>query len=108
MRHGTVTVLYGGGHCEVTTYRVEGAYTDHRRPDGVRFTASLEADLARRDFTINAMAMDAAGRVTDPFGGREDLAGGLSAASASRSGAFARTRCGCCAPCASPPSWALR
>lgn len=73
IRHGTVTVLYGGGRCEVTTYRVDGAYTDHRRPDGVRYTASLEDDLARRDFTINAMAMDAAGAVTDPFGGREDI-----------------------------------
>ncbi len=76
-RHGTVTVLYGGGHCEVTTYRTEGAYTDRRRPDSVSFTTSLEADLSRRDFTINAMAMDAAGRVTDPFGGRADLARGL-------------------------------
>ena len=72
-RHGTVTVLYGGGSCEVTTYRVEGAYSDRRRPDGVRFTSSLEADLARRDFTVNAMAMDAAGNLTDPFGGREDI-----------------------------------
>ena len=73
LRHGTVTVLYGGGRCEVTTYRVEGAYSDHRRPDSVRFTPSLSDDLSRRDFTINAMAMDASGNVTDPFGGREDI-----------------------------------
>ena len=73
LRHGTVTVLYGGRACEVTTYRLEGAYSDHRRPDGVRFTSSLEEDLSRRDFTVNAMAMDAAGHITDPFGGREDL-----------------------------------
>ena len=73
IRHGTVTVLYGGSVCEVTTYRVEGAYSDHRRPDSVRFTSRLEEDLSRRDFTINAMAMDASLTLTDPFGGREDL-----------------------------------
>lgn len=73
IRHGTVTVLYGGSACEVTTYRVEGAYSDHRRPDSVRFTSRLEEDLSRRDFTINAMAMDASLTLTDPFGGREDL-----------------------------------
>lgn len=73
IRHGTVTVLYGGSACEVTTYRVEGAYSDHRRPDSVRFTSRLEEDLSRRDFTINAMAMDVSLTLTDPFGGREDL-----------------------------------
>ncbi len=73
IRHGTVTVLYGGSACEVTTYRVEGAYSDHRRPDFVRFTSRLEEDLSRRDFTVNAMAMDASLAITDPFGGREDL-----------------------------------
>ena len=73
IRHGTVTVLYGGSACEVTTYRVEGAYSDHRRPDSVRFTSRLEEDLSRRDFTVNAMAMDASLTLTDPFGGREDL-----------------------------------
>lgn len=73
IRHGTVTVLYGGSACEVTTYRVEGAYSDHRRPDSVRFTSRLEEDLSRRDFTINAMAMDASLAITDPFGGQEDL-----------------------------------
>lgn len=73
IRHGTVTVLYGGGKCEVTTYRVDGAYSDHRRPDSVRFTPRLADDLSRRDFTINAMAMDAAGNVTDLFGGRADI-----------------------------------
>ncbi len=77
VRHGTVTVLYGGAHCEVTTYRSDGGYSDHRRPDSVRFTTRLEEDLSRRDFTVNAMAMDSAGRVTDPFGGRDDLARGL-------------------------------
>ena len=72
--HGTVTVLSRGGAVEVTSFRAEGAYSDHRRPDSVAFGCSLEEDLARRDLTVNAMAMDAAGHVTDPFGGRADLA----------------------------------
>lgn len=74
--HGTVTVLTGGGPVEVTTFRVEGGYSDHRRPDGVRFVTSLEADLARRDFTVNAMALDGQ-ELVDPFGGRQDLEKGL-------------------------------
>ncbi len=73
LRHGTVTVLSRGGAVEVTSFRAEGAYSDHRRPDSVAFGCSLEEDLARRDLTVNAMAMDAAGNVTDPFGGRADL-----------------------------------
>ena len=70
--HGTVTVLTAGGPVEVTTFRVEGGYSDHRRPDGVRFVADLKEDLARRDFTVNAMALDEGG-IVDPFGGRADL-----------------------------------
>lgn len=77
IKHGTVTVLSKGGKVEVTTFRAEGAYSDHRRPDSVAFGCPLEADLARRDLTVNAMAMDAAGRLTDPFGGRADLERGL-------------------------------
>lgn len=77
IKHGTVTVLAPGGKVEVTTFRAEGAYSDHRRPDRVAFGCSLEADLARRDLTVNAMAMDAAGQITDPFGGRADLERGL-------------------------------
>lgn len=73
IRHGTVTVLLDGVSAEVTTYRLDGAYHDGRHPDGVRFVRSLAEDLARRDFTINAMAMDESGAVTDLFGGREDL-----------------------------------
>ena len=60
---------------EVTTYRIEGRYTDKRHPDEVRFAANIEDDLARRDFTVNAMAMDMKGDVVDPFGGRTDLRG---------------------------------
>ena len=77
LKHGTVTVLEEGEPCEVTTYRTEGPYSDSRRPDYVEFVSSLEADLARRDFTMNAIAMDLAGNVSDPFGGREDIQAGL-------------------------------
>jgi len=75
LKHGTVTVLTGAGPCEVTTFRVEHGYTDARHPDRVHFVRSIEEDLARRDFTVNAVAWDpVAGRVVDPFGGAEDLA----------------------------------
>jgi tRNA nucleotidyltransferase (CCA-adding enzyme) len=73
--HGTVTVLVPEGSVEVTTYRVERVYLDGRRPSQVEFRRDLEEDLARRDFTINAIAFDPiAGRMKDPFGGQEDLA----------------------------------
>ena len=77
-RFGTVVVRSGEHEVEVTTYRVEAEYTDHRRPDAVAFTASLREDLARRDFTMNAMAWRPArdgrpGELVDPFDGRTDL-----------------------------------
>ena len=76
LKHGTVTV--GGGRgVEVTTYRRDGDYLDCRHPDHVEFTGSLIEDLSRRDFTINAMALDKRGRLMDPFGGQADLAAGL-------------------------------
>lgn len=74
IRHGTVTVLLEGGSIEVTTFRREQGYADGRRPDAVSFDVGLREDLARRDFTINAMALDVDGSILDPFGGREDLA----------------------------------
>ena len=77
LKHGTVTVLEGGEPYEVTTYRTEGPYSDSRRPDYVRFVPELEADLARRDFTINAIAMDLGGELCDPFGGADDIKAGL-------------------------------
>jgi len=95
LRHGTVTVFCGRGNggglgrgngggrengrqgralaVEVTTYRVEGTYSDLRRPDSVRFTSSLREDLARRDFTVNALALGLGGTVTDPYGGLGDI-----------------------------------
>lgn len=74
LQHGTVTVVKRGVHYEVTTLRGEGAYSDGRRPDKVEFVDDITADLARRDFTINAMAIDPVdGHLIDPFDGRKDL-----------------------------------
>lgn len=73
IQHGTVTVLSPSGPVEVTTFRTEGTYSDHRRPDCVTFTPHLEEDLSRRDFTVNAMALGRDG-LHDPFGGQADLA----------------------------------
>ncbi len=73
LKHGTVTVRTGELRVEVTTFRRDGTYSDHRRPDEVQFSTSLEEDLARRDLTVNAMAMDLRGHICDPFGGQEDL-----------------------------------
>ncbi len=77
LKHGTVTVLEEGEPYEITTYRTEGPYSDSRRPDYVEFVSSLEADLARRDFTMNAIAMGLDGSLRDPFGGEADIQAGL-------------------------------
>ena len=73
MRHGTLTVISDGVPYEITTYRVDGTYTDSRHPDAVCFTGSLSEDLARRDFTVNAIAYAPGKGIVDPFGGRADL-----------------------------------
>jgi tRNA nucleotidyltransferase (CCA-adding enzyme) len=74
IQHGTVTVMVQGTGYEVTTLRGEGAYTDGRRPDSVEFVDDITKDLARRDFTFNAMAIDPIdGRLVDPFDGAKDL-----------------------------------
>lgn len=75
IKHGTVTVLLQKESYEVTTYRIDGEYEDHRHPKEVIFTANLLEDLKRRDFTINAMAYNEETGLVDPFGGEEDLAG---------------------------------
>ena len=72
-KHGTVTVITGGGPVEITTFRTEGAYLDNRHPEWVKFVPSVEEDLARRDFTVNAMAWSPCRGFADPFGGRADL-----------------------------------
>ena len=73
LRHGTVTVRSGETACEVTTFRTDGDYPDHRHPAAVTFTRSLREDLQRRDLTVNAMAMDVHGTLHDPFGGQADI-----------------------------------
>ena len=99
LKHGTVTVLSDGMPVEVTTFRVDGAYSDGRHPDSVTFTSDIRDDLSRRDFTVNAMAYSPARGFLDEFGGRNDLR--------DKVGASARTRCGSSARCALPPVWAF-
>ena len=76
-KHGTVGVVTETGVVEITTFRTEGSYRDNRHPDWVRFVPDVESDLARRDFTVNAMAYSPARGYVDPFGGREDLEKGV-------------------------------
>lgn len=80
IRHGTITVMAGSElpagvrvPVEITTYRTESGYSDNRHPDSVEFVRSLEEDLSRRDFTINAMAVGMNGEIRDPFGGQDDI-----------------------------------
>jgi len=73
LKHGTVTVVHDGAAMEVTTFRTEFGYSDGRRPDAIVFVGTIEEDLARRDFTVNAMAAGLDGKLVDPFGGMEDL-----------------------------------
>ena len=76
IKHGTVTAMLDGEGYEITTYRVDGNYSDGRHPDEVTFVGELREDLARRDFTINAIAMDIDGNIVDPFGGVDDIKSG--------------------------------
>ena len=76
-KHGTVVVVAEKGVVEITTFRTEGAYRDNRHPDWGEFVPRVEADLARRDFTVNAMAWSPTRGYADPFGGREDLKNGI-------------------------------
>ena len=73
IKHGTVTVVSDGFPVEITTYRVDGEYTDSRRPDKVEFTRNIEDDLSRRDFTVNALAYNEKRGLLDLFGGKDDL-----------------------------------
>lgn len=76
-KHGTVAVVSDGNIVEITTYRVDGSYADNRHPDKVSFTSELSEDLKRRDFTVNAMAVNTRGELTDLFNGQEDLKKGI-------------------------------
>lgn len=77
LKHGTLTVLSDGRPVEITTFRIDGGYTDSRHPDSVSFTRCLSEDLARRDFTVNAMAYNEKIGLVDKFGGIEDLRNGI-------------------------------
>lgn len=77
IKHGTVTVINDGEAFEITTFRVDGKYTDNRRPDSVTFTPSLEEDLRRRDFTVNAIAYNEREGIKDPCGGLADIQNGV-------------------------------
>lgn len=77
LKHGTVTVMVNREPVEVTTFRIDGAYSDNRHPDQVSFVSRVEEDLSRRDFTINAMAYNPARGLVDAFGGQEDLRAGI-------------------------------
>jgi len=73
LKHGTVTLLTDDGAIEITTYRIDGEYKDNRRPENVTFTPDLSEDLARRDFTVNAIAMDCNGNLVDLYSGKNDI-----------------------------------
>lgn len=73
LQHGTITIVIDGEGYECTTYRIDGNYSDSRRPDSATFTRSLKEDLKRRDFTINAMAYNDEVGLVDPFNGMEDI-----------------------------------
>lgn len=77
LKHGTLTLLTDGGPLEITSFRMDGGYTDGRHPDGVRFVTDVTADLARRDFTVGAMAWHPDRGLCDPFGGLDDLQDGV-------------------------------
>lgn len=77
IQHGTVLVIVPAGPVEVTTYRTDGDYIDHRRPEEVQFVRSLKEDLQRRDFTMNAIAMRRDGTFIDYYGGRQDIEAGV-------------------------------
>lgn len=77
IKHGTVTVIYKGNSAEITTYRTDGQYIDCRHPESVYFTRSLKEDLARRDFTVNALAYSGHGQIVDTYGGINDLTEGI-------------------------------
>lgn len=77
IKHGTVTVIYDGEPIEVTRYRIDGGYADHRRPDSVKFTGSFKDDLSRRDFTVNAIGYSLSLGLFDCFGGQKDIEHGV-------------------------------
>ena len=77
LKHGTVTVMIDHEPLEITTYRIDGDYTDHRHPDAIQFTRSLREDMERRDFTMNALAYNPRLGVVDLVGGKADIENGI-------------------------------
>ena len=108
LQHGTVTVLMDKEGYEVTTYRVDGDYEDGRHPKQVMFTSSLEEDLKRRDFTINAMAYHPERGLVDLFHGMEDMEHKSYAVSVIRWSVFMKMHFGSCVQCVFPHSWDLQ
>lgn len=107
IQHGTVTVLIDGEQIEVTTYRIDGEYLDGRHPENVEFTDNLQEDLARRDFTMNAMAYSPALGLFDPFGGRDAIASQKIICVGEPKKDLKRMRLGFCVACALLPFWDL-
>lgn len=106
LQHGTVTVVMPTCTYEVTTFRKESGYEGHRRPEEVEFIDDLEEDLMRRDFTINAMAIDVEGELHDPFGGAADLEQRLIRCVGDAEQRFREDALRMLAACALPPCWA--
>ena len=102
-KHGTIGVVTEGGVLEMTTFRADGEYRDHRHPESVRFVPDLREDLARRDFTVNAMALSCRGELRDPFGGQADLV--CCAAWETLAGGSGRTPCASCGVPGLPRNW---
>ena len=99
IEHGTVTVIFQGEHIEVTTFRTEADYSDGRHPDSVEYAATIEEDLSRRDFTMNAIAVNLLdGSVVDPFGGKDDIKKKLIRRRPARTVQRRRPPPGACAP----------
>lgn len=107
IKFGGITAICDGERIEVTTYRLDGFYTDGRHPQSVERAASLEDDLARRDFTVNAMAWHPDRGLVDRYDGQATLSVNLSVPSEIPSVALTRTRFACCARCVLPAVWIL-
>ena len=103
IKFGGITAICDGERIEVTTYRLDGFYTDGRHPQSVERAASLEDDLARRDFTVNAMAWHPERGLVDRYDGQGDLDRKLIRAVGDPSAALTRMPCACCARCACLP-----
>lgn len=107
LKHGTVTVKAADGAYEITTFRTDGSYSDGRHPDAVKFAKTIDEDLARRDLTINAMALDSAGNIVDPFDGAGDLKRRVVRCVGDAGSVSGRMRCASCGLCALPRCWAF-